>query len=129
MIEKYFLDLTERNINRSWWRDLNLIKLKLKWLKYTKVKLDVWNEFCWNLEDAFYILAKKKKKRVKTKQQNSGKTNYTMWLSVERERWEKKMKVLLKKGSTFHMFRAFTLVYVKMIVHLRIKTFFFPYFT
>ena len=95
MIEKYFLDLTERNINRSWWRDLNLIKLKLKWLKYTKVKLDVWNEFCWNLEDAFYILdKKKKKKRVKTKQQNSGKTNYTMWLSVERERWEKKMKVL-----------------------------------
>ena len=65
MIEKYFLDLTERNINRSWWRDLNLIKLKLKWLKYTKVKLDVWNEFCWNLEDAFYILAKKKKKESK----------------------------------------------------------------
>ena len=58
------------------------------------------------------------------KQQNSGKTNYTMWLFVERD--GQNDESVTKKGSTFHVFRAFILVYVTMIVYfLRIRTFFF----
>ena len=45
-------------------RSLNCTYLKFKELNWTKVKLDDWNEFMWNLKGGFYNYALKIKLKV-----------------------------------------------------------------
>ena len=44
--------------NKSWWKNLNWINLKVKGLKWTKTKLKDWNEIWRNLEGQFCNLSK-----------------------------------------------------------------------
>ena len=61
MIEKYFPDLKKKNLTKVNGKDLNWINLKLRRLKWTKTKLEDWNEIWKKLECQFCILAKKVK--------------------------------------------------------------------
>ena len=55
---KIFFNFFFKNFNKSWQKGFNWINLKFRKLKWTKTKLDNWNEFLINLEDESYILAK-----------------------------------------------------------------------
>ena len=55
---KIFFNFFFKNFNKSLQRGFNWINLKFRKLKWTKTKLDNWNEFLINLEDKSYILAK-----------------------------------------------------------------------
>ena len=58
MIEKYFLDFFFSKIfKKIWQKGFNWINLKLRGLKWSKAKLEDWNEFWRNLNGEFCILA------------------------------------------------------------------------
>ena len=40
MTEKYFLDFFSKNFNKSWLKGLNWINMKVRGLKWTKIKLE-----------------------------------------------------------------------------------------
>ena len=62
MIEKYFSDFFKKIFfNKSQRKCISWINIKLRGFKWTKVKLEDWNEFLRNLEGVFCILAKHKR--------------------------------------------------------------------
>ena len=56
MIEKYFSDFFfKKKFNKSQRKCISWINIKLRGFKWTKVKLEDWNEFLRNLEGVFCI--------------------------------------------------------------------------
>ena len=58
-LKKYYkIEKLTTTYNKSWWKSLNWINLKVRGLKWIKTKLEDWNEIWNNLENQFYILSK-----------------------------------------------------------------------